>query len=467
MSHHPEATMVKHAAKTRSAKTPVKTRAATVPAKTRGGAKTADPRSLPPDAVVPIPPRDSFNNNLTSTSEATMLKLFGTPGERTADCSPATGAFARRVVSNADVGPFRVSGLDVAVRSLKEVFAEAQTQIPQVVASVKSDGMLCVRHKRGNRNSFSNHSWGAAIDLFFGKAAVPQGVQKTDRGCLQLAPFFNKHGWYWGAGFSGKSVDSMHFELAEETIVASAKASPQRVAAAPLVPHAPVHARTFAGLDLGHFPGTPAMAKYRSAGFEITAVYLSHSQHGKDSSWIDACPTLARDGWGLVPIFFGAQLVDAQGHHQSPPADPLTAAATDATLAVKLAEAAKLEKGQTVFLDVETSFPRGGGYESYVLKWAESVKGAGYKVGIYCQRFTLPWALANKLPAWTVHLNHDSGFKDPRTNAVHWCHLEVPLPDDAIDDGAMGTQTRFFCRAGGLDNEIDYDRFMVPDPSRM
>jgi hypothetical protein len=43
-------------------------------------------------------------------------------------------------------------------------------------------------------------------------------VQKTYRGCLQLAPFFNKHGWYWGAGFSGKSVDSMHFELAEETI---------------------------------------------------------------------------------------------------------------------------------------------------------------------------------------------------------------------------------------------------------
>ena len=78
--------------------------------------------------------------------------------------------------------------------------------------------MLCVRHKRNNPNSFSNHSWGTAIDLFFGSAVVPQGVRKTERGCLLLAPFLNHHGWFWGAGFSGSSVDSMHFELSKETI---------------------------------------------------------------------------------------------------------------------------------------------------------------------------------------------------------------------------------------------------------
>jgi len=83
---------------------------------------------------------------------------------------------------------------------------------------VKTEGMLCVRHKRNNPNSFSNHSWGAAIDLFFGRDVVGQGVRKTHRGVLKLAPIFNRHGWFWGAGFSGNSVDSMHFELAEETI---------------------------------------------------------------------------------------------------------------------------------------------------------------------------------------------------------------------------------------------------------
>ena len=121
-------------------------------------------------------------------------------------------------MSDIDVGPFKVTGLNVAVAFLKDVFAEAKEHIPEVVARVKTAGMLCVRHKHGNTNSFSNHSWGAAIDLFFGADVVDQGRRKTHRGNLLLAPFFNKHGWYWGAGFSGQSVDSMHFELAEQTI---------------------------------------------------------------------------------------------------------------------------------------------------------------------------------------------------------------------------------------------------------
>jgi hypothetical protein len=172
-----------------------------------------------PDAIVDIPPSNTFNQNLSSASEATMLRLLGVPGRKTNDCSPATGTFKNRVVSRVDVGPFKISGLDIAVQSLKEVFAEAEEQIPNVVAAVKNEGMLCVRHKRNNPNSFSNHSWGTAIDLFFGSdGVIPQGKHKTHRGCLQLAPFFNKHGWFWGAGFSGGSVDSMHFELAEETI---------------------------------------------------------------------------------------------------------------------------------------------------------------------------------------------------------------------------------------------------------
>jgi hypothetical protein len=171
-----------------------------------------------PATLVDIPAPGTFNLNLSSASEATMLKLFGAPGEKTRDCSPVTGDFKKRVVSRVDVGPFKVSGLDAAVSSLKSVLEEAEEQIPDVVAAVKNDGMLCVRHKRNNALSFSNHSWGTAIDLYFGAAAVPQGMRKTARGCLQLAPFFNKHGWYWGAGFSGKSVDSMHFELSEEAI---------------------------------------------------------------------------------------------------------------------------------------------------------------------------------------------------------------------------------------------------------
>jgi len=155
-----------------------------------------------------------------------MLALLGVPGRKTKDCSDATGDFASRIKHGINVGPLRVSGLDVAVDALKAVFDDAKRTIPDVVAAVKTAGMLCVRHKRTNPDSFSNHSWGAAIDLFFGSRVVAQGAPETHRGMIQLAPFFNRHGWFWGAGFSGSAVDSMHFELAEETIRAAVGPGP-------------------------------------------------------------------------------------------------------------------------------------------------------------------------------------------------------------------------------------------------
>lgn len=171
-----------------------------------------------PADIIAIPPTSTFNHGLSSADERTMLRLLEVPGAKSRDCTPVTGPIRRRIKSRVDVGPFNVSGLDIAVDSLKAAFDEAAEQIPDVVALVKTAGMLCVRAKRTNPNSFSNHSWGTALDLFFGEGVIPQGSPKTYRGCLQLAPFLNRHGWYWGAGFSGRSVDSMHFELAKETI---------------------------------------------------------------------------------------------------------------------------------------------------------------------------------------------------------------------------------------------------------
>jgi hypothetical protein len=193
-------------------------------ARTATKPKTA-PSSPQPGDVVNIPPADTFNKDSadkqrSSASERTMLRIFGIPGRKTADCSPVTGAFKKRIVTK-QVGPLKVSGLDIAVTSLEAVLAEAAQQIPNVVDQLKTAGMLCVRHKRLDPNSFSNHSWGTAIDLFFGKSVIPQGSHKTHRGLLQLAPFFNHHGWFWGAGFSGKSVNSMHFELSEQAIVSA------------------------------------------------------------------------------------------------------------------------------------------------------------------------------------------------------------------------------------------------------
>lgn len=169
---------------------------------------------------VAIPAAGTFNVGLTAVSESAMIKKFGVPGALTKDCSDPNSAFEKRVVRKVDVGPFKVNGLKEAVDLLKAAFDEVKQQFPEVFAQVRNDdlGMLCVRHRRTDENVFSNHSWGTALDLKFADEEIGQGTPLTQRGFLSLFPIFNKFGWFWGAGFSGKSVDSMHFELSQEAI---------------------------------------------------------------------------------------------------------------------------------------------------------------------------------------------------------------------------------------------------------
>jgi hypothetical protein len=166
--------------------------------------------------LVPLPP--IMNSGLSACREDTMLHKFGKPGELTATCSPPSGAITARIKRSVDVGPFAVSGLDYAVESLSQIFEELRNAHADVFSEIKSAGMLCVRRIKFNPSHYSNHSWGTAIDLYFGSGVAPQGMRATQRGFLYFRDIFNKHGWYWGAGFSGGSVDSMHFELADETV---------------------------------------------------------------------------------------------------------------------------------------------------------------------------------------------------------------------------------------------------------
>lgn len=183
--------------------------------------------------LVPLPPPGQMNVGLSACTESTMLKKFGRPGSLTKDCSDPTGAFKKQIRFGVDIGPFKVSGLHLAVESVRQIFDAVKIRLPEVFSQIKTEGMLCVRARRHNPAHFSNHSFGTAIDLFFGKKVVPQGSRLAHRGNLLLLPFFNEHGWYWGAGFSGDSVDSMHFEMSEETILKMPLISPPK--ATPMV----------------------------------------------------------------------------------------------------------------------------------------------------------------------------------------------------------------------------------------
>lgn len=175
-----------------------------------------------PIAEAPIP--SGLNIGLSSANNDMMIQLLGMPRDRIDTrlrFDPKEPL--RSMIVTEDVGPFRVTGLNLAVASLRRVFAKVRDAEPVVYASLKSNGMLAIRRARG-ASSISNHSWGTAVDLIVG--GVSDGIPgtpeahdgKTLAGLVAIAPFFNAEGWFWGVAFR-RFEDGMHFEVSAEKLL--------------------------------------------------------------------------------------------------------------------------------------------------------------------------------------------------------------------------------------------------------
>lgn len=104
-------------------------------------------------------------------------------------------------------------GKQVNVRCHKKVAPILKAVFDDIYKDGKSehihsyDGCYVYRTKRKNSKQLSVHSWGIAIDINasgnpMGKKLVVSDSQKI------LAPYFERHGFYWGANFN----DAMHFQ---------------------------------------------------------------------------------------------------------------------------------------------------------------------------------------------------------------------------------------------------------------
>ena len=166
--------------------------------------------------LVAKPSADSINSGLSALKTARLYGILGAPRTHlTADCQPVTNAKLSARIVTASVGPFKVTGLDIAVESLKAVTADIQREKHELYFLLGSAGMLCCRLVRGSEDTPSNHSFGTAVDLTVGGMLDARGDDKVQRGLLEVYPIFHRHGWYWGAEYP--TEDAMHFELAWET----------------------------------------------------------------------------------------------------------------------------------------------------------------------------------------------------------------------------------------------------------
>jgi hypothetical protein len=146
-----------------------------------------------------------------------MLALLGNPRSSfDAACREVTNPVLKGLIDIQSVGPFRVQGLRPAVAVMKTILEEIRTNVPDVHAGIGTAGMLCARLVRGSEHAISNHSWGTAIDLTLDGILDTRGDNLVQEGLTRIAPIFNAHGWFWGAGF--RTEDAMHFEAGDELI---------------------------------------------------------------------------------------------------------------------------------------------------------------------------------------------------------------------------------------------------------
>ncbi len=159
-----------------------------------------------------------INVGVKSAKQSTMLSLLGNPRpDYDTVCRDVTNPTLKALIEVASVGPFRVQGLKPAVASLRTILSEVAATQPDVHAGLGSSGMVCARLVRGTTTgAISNHSWGTAIDVTLDAILDARGDNLVQEGLTRIAPVFNRHGWFWGAGFG--TEDAMHFEVGDDLI---------------------------------------------------------------------------------------------------------------------------------------------------------------------------------------------------------------------------------------------------------
>lgn len=173
---------------------------------------------------LPLP--EGLNNGLKRPTQAFLTEWFGSPAmPLTCKDQPdrISPRIKERVVPFA-FAQFKDAGLAPAVDSLLEILVAIRHDKPELFDHLGEIGMRNVRlikHIDGTCGpGISTHAWASAIDITVDGHTQRNGKGKAWRGYVEIFAYFNKAGWFAGAGYKGSSQDNMHFE-ASETLIRS------------------------------------------------------------------------------------------------------------------------------------------------------------------------------------------------------------------------------------------------------
>jgi hypothetical protein len=183
----------------------------------------------------------------------------------------------------------------------------------------------------------------------------------------------------------------------------------------------------YGGFDSMTYPGDALMrAMWARTNLRVVGFYLSHGTGGGPgvtTAWTTPrarTPSrstwrfLTDEGWKMLPVYVGQQIVAGSG--AAPPGMTFASGNQDGLHATTLAGNAGIERGTTLYLDLELSGWRDPQALAYIDGWFQGVTSSNYRKGLY-----LPLADLQSLGArypdaamwlWDVRLVAPAVFED-------------------------------------------------------
>jgi Domain of unknown function (DUF1906) len=135
--------------------------------------------------------------------------------------------------------------------------------------------------------------------------------------------------------------------------------------------------RPFAGFDRNDYPGDAALPVLRKV-FHYTGYWLNNPPGEKSNSWVGKRAVLKRYGFGFLVLFNGRLDEQLRG------GDAAKLGHGDGRAAVAAALREGFPHDVLIFLDQEEGGRLLAEQADYIFAWAEAVRAAGARAGVYC-----------------------------------------------------------------------------------
>jgi hypothetical protein len=135
--------------------------------------------------------------------------------------------------------------------------------------------------------------------------------------------------------------------------------------------------QTYAGFDRNDYPGDAALPTLRKS-FTFTGYWLNTPPGDNQNSWTGKRALLKQQGFGFLVLWNGKLYDELKGK------DPAALGATDAKEALAAAKREGFAANVLIFLDVEEGGRLYPEQTAYIFAWADAVRSAGARAGVYC-----------------------------------------------------------------------------------